>query len=79
MAVALPAADLPAGAPGRAEEQGRREAFFDGERTGAAVVRGVPRELAGPAIVELEEATLVVPPGWSCAAADDGTLVMERH
>ena len=38
----------------------------------------MPDELEGPAIVELAESTLVVPPGWSCAAADDGTLVMER-
>ena len=79
VAVALPAAELPEGARGQAEEQGRRQAVFDGEPSSAAVVRGVPRELAGPAIVELEEATLVVPPGWRCAPAGDGTLVMERR
>ena len=44
----------------------------------ATVVRGTPETLDGPAVVELAEATLVVPPGWSCAPAEDGTLVMER-
>ncbi|HEX8075180.1 MAG TPA: hydantoinase/oxoprolinase family protein, partial [Thermoleophilaceae bacterium] len=78
VAVALPPAELPPGRGGEAEERERREALFDGERVSTVVVRGVPAELDGPAIVELDEATLVVPPGWSCAAADDGTLAMER-
>ena len=49
-------------------------ALFDAE-----VVRGVPAErVDGPAVVELPEATLVVPPGWTCGTADDGTIVVER-
>jgi N-methylhydantoinase A/oxoprolinase/acetone carboxylase beta subunit len=41
------------------------------------VVAGVPDGLQGPAIVELPESTVVVPPGWS-ASATDGGLRMER-
>ena len=78
VAVAGAAAELPARLGAEAERAGKRRAVFDGQRKDAAVVRGVPDELEGPAIVELAESTLVVPPGWSCAAADDGTLVMER-
>jgi N-methylhydantoinase A len=79
VAVALPAAELPDAGAGQAGEQGERKATFDGEQASATVVRGVPDQLSGPAIVELPEATLMVPPGWHCATADDGTLVMERR
>ncbi|HEX8066048.1 MAG TPA: hydantoinase/oxoprolinase family protein [Thermoleophilaceae bacterium] len=79
VATAMPAADLPADRPGDEPERAHREATFDGERVRAEVVRGVPAgDLEGPAIVELAEATLVVPPGWSCRAGDDGTIEMER-
>jgi N-methylhydantoinase A/oxoprolinase/acetone carboxylase beta subunit len=62
------------------EEAGTREgrrARFAGEEFDIAVVRGVPQELAGPAIVELEESTVVVPPGWT-ARSDEAGLRMER-
>ena len=79
VAVARPGAELPAGDAGAAEDRGRREAIFDGERVEAAVVRGMPAErLDGPAVVELPEATAVVPPGWRCAATADGTLLVAR-
>jgi N-methylhydantoinase A len=39
-----------------------------------AVVRGVPGTVEGPAIVELEEATLVVPPGWQGESDEQGTI-----
>jgi N-methylhydantoinase A len=79
VAVARPGAELPASEPPRGEDRGRREATFDGERVEATVVRGVPAErLDGPAIVELAEATAVVPPGWRCEPAADGTLSIER-
>ena len=77
VAVAGAPAELPARLGAGAEGAQSRQATFDGERLKAAVVRGVPEELDGPAIVELPESTLVVPPGWSCHTADDGTLVME--
>jgi len=79
VAVARPPAELPAGEPAAGEDRGRRETVFDGEGVDAAVVRGVPeRPLDGPAIVELAEATLVVPPGWRCETGSDGTIGMER-
>jgi N-methylhydantoinase A len=79
VAVALPGADLPGGERGEHEDAGTRRAYFDGEEHEAAVHRGQPEEVSGPAIVELPEATLVVPPGWSGGATEDGTLVIERE
>src|SRR4051812_30156342 len=77
LAVALEAADLPAGDRPSAEERGTRSARFGDEAVDAQIVRGVPEELDGPAIVELPESTVVVPPGWR-AAASGGGLRMER-
>ena len=34
--------------------------------------------VAGPTVVALPEATLVVPEGWSGTTDDTGTLVLER-
>jgi N-methylhydantoinase A len=78
VAVALPGAEpsLEGGAPGAST--GTRSAIFDGERQEAAVFRGPPARVEGPAIVELAEATLVVPPGWSGGADERGTVVLER-
>jgi N-methylhydantoinase A len=59
-----------------------REAVFGGVRLHAKVVRGEPvpgDELEGPAIWELADATIVVPPGWNAAVRDEGTLVLERR
>jgi len=79
VAVAHRAAELPAGEPPKGEERGRRRALFDGESIDTVVVSGAPgHQLDGPAIVELPEATLVVPPGWTCGPAPDGTLLMEH-
>jgi N-methylhydantoinase A len=77
VAVALPGADLPGGDRGEHEEAGTRKAHFDGDAHDAAIHRGAPAKVSGPAIVELAEATLVVPPGWSGGATDDGTVVIE--
>jgi N-methylhydantoinase A len=77
VAAALPAADLPDTPRGEHEDKGEREALFDGEPHETRVVSGVPDELDGPAIVELPESTVVVPPGWRAEAAPGG-LAMER-
>ncbi len=45
----------------------------------AAVLRGGTGDIRGPAICELAEATLVVPPGWSGVTDEDGTIVLERE
>jgi N-methylhydantoinase A len=54
-----------------------RPAHFDGEWLDARVLRGEPPAGAraeGPAIFELPEATLVLPPGWSAEVDDHGTI-----
>jgi len=47
------------------------------ERVQLRVHRGAPApetELAGPAVVELPESTLLVPPGWAGEVDDTGTV-----
>ncbi|MEU7891857.1 hydantoinase/oxoprolinase family protein [Nonomuraea sp. NPDC049152] len=60
---------------------GRRAAYF-AEHGGYVEVpvltRAALTRLAGPAIVEDPESTIVVPPGWSAALADDGAVVLTR-
>ena len=63
--------------------EGRRTAVFDGaqDEVDAHVLTGEPEPgaaLEGPAICELPEATLVVPPGWRAVAGAAGTLRLER-
>src|SRR4051794_40716595 len=77
VAAALPTADLPETPRGEHEDKDEREASFDGAPRTTRVVRGVPDELDGPAIVELPESTVVVPPGWRVEAVPGG-LGMER-
>jgi N-methylhydantoinase A len=77
VAVASKATDLPPGATVEAEEHGTRAARFGDEVVDTAVVRGLPDDLDGPAIVELRESTVVVPPGWRTEAVSGG-LRMER-
>jgi N-methylhydantoinase A len=62
---------------GGAPEPTTRTAVFRGDEHEARVVRGeLPAglEIAGPAICELPEATLVVPPGWSGDVHATGTV-----
>src|SRR5436190_2246781 len=72
VAAALPAADLPDTPRAEHEDKGERDALFDGEPQPTRVVSGVPEELEGPAIVELPESTVVVPPGWRAEAVPGG-------
>ncbi len=58
-------------------ERGRRTATLDGEEIELAVLRGTPppgTAIEGPAVVELPESTLLVPPGWSGEVDDTGTI-----
>jgi N-methylhydantoinase A len=65
----------------RRQDRNTRTAMFGGERVETDVIHG---ELArgegveGPAVCELPESTVVVPPGWRGEVAGDGTLVLER-
>ena len=85
-----PQLDLAAGAGAREGEgegagsgceRTRRPVVFGGETHDAEILRGEPavgERIAGPAICELPEATLALPPGWSGAVDDAGTIVLER-
>ena len=80
--VAGPALDLAAGDGGAGCERTRREVVFDGDAHDAEILRGEPapgEQIAGPAICELPEATLAVPPGWRGDVDDAGTIVLERE
>jgi N-methylhydantoinase A len=70
-----------AGAAGRGVRRSTRGAWFDGAQLEATVITGEPEpgtELAGPAICELPEATLAVPPGWAGRVEPSGTIRLER-
>ena len=76
--VALRGGELAAPPTGERAEPRTRTARFGGEELETTVLRGAFHEISGPAVCELREATLVVPPGWSGAADGDGTIVLER-
>jgi N-methylhydantoinase A len=77
VAAALPRTDLPPQEASEGEDRGQRDAWFDGKQRSMKVARGVPDDLRGPAVVELPESTVVVPPGWTATAVEGG-LRMER-
>jgi N-methylhydantoinase A len=79
VAVALPGGELAVALADEDSSSSRRQMLFDGERVEAEVLRGRIREVSGPAVCELREATLVVPPGWAGGADADGTIVLERR
>jgi N-methylhydantoinase A len=81
MVAAGPRPEPAAAAPGRLE-RGERRVRFDGEWMRAAVLRGEPaagERAEGPAVLELPEATLVLPPGWTAAVDAAGTIRAERE
>ncbi|MBV8712590.1 MAG: hypothetical protein JOY56_12470, partial [Solirubrobacterales bacterium] len=62
-------------------ERSSREAVLDGERVELEVLRGIPapgEQADGPAVIELPESTLLVPPGWSTEVDETGTIKMSR-
>jgi N-methylhydantoinase A len=73
---------LEAGAAAGSLERGRRRARFSAGVLDTAVVRGEPQpgdRFDGPAVLELPETTVVVPPGWQAARDASGALTMERE
>jgi N-methylhydantoinase A len=80
-----PGAEIDAAAAGTAGSGARsstRRAWFDGVEHEAVVLTGEPApgtEVEGPAICELPEATLAVPPGWAGAVEPSGTIRLERQ
>jgi N-methylhydantoinase A len=79
VAVAEPGAQPALADPPPAQDSGTRTALFDGQRLETRIVRGIPEDIAGPAIAELPGSTLVIPPGWQARHVGAGTLVMERE
>ncbi|MDQ3722578.1 MAG: hydantoinase/oxoprolinase family protein, partial [Actinomycetota bacterium] len=76
-----PELDLAAGGQTGNAERSRRRVVLAGEEHAAQVLRGdiAPGEqIEGPAICELPEATLAVPPGWRGTVDDAGTVVLEK-
>ncbi len=46
------------------------------------MLTGVPaagERLPGPAVLELEEATVVVPPGWLATSDEHGAVLLDRE
>jgi N-methylhydantoinase A len=78
----MPGADLRLGeaAPREAPPRSTRRVTFDGSQTEAAVIGGSPstgERVEGPAVVELPESTVLVPPGWRGTVDETGTVVLE--
>jgi N-methylhydantoinase A len=62
--------------------EGSRKAILGGEEVELSVMRGSPPpgyQVEGPAVVELPESTLLVPPGWSGRVDDSGTVQLRRE
>jgi N-methylhydantoinase A len=61
--------------------ESEREARFDGNWVQTRVLQGEPEAgfaTDGPCVFELPEATLVLPPGWTAAVDEAGTITAER-
>jgi N-methylhydantoinase A len=74
---ALPGPEVSSDDEGSGTEEHTRRAVFGGEELETRVLRGEPRPgdtVEGPAIVELPEATLVVPPAWQGETETAGTV-----
>jgi N-methylhydantoinase A len=64
--------------PGRS----RRRAILPEGEIELEVLTGTPApgmELAGPAVIELPETTLLIPPGWDATVHPTGTLILQRR
>ncbi len=62
-------------------ERSTREATIEGERVELEVLRGIPApgtSVEGPAVFELPESTVLIPPGWTSEVDDTGTIRMSR-
>jgi N-methylhydantoinase A len=59
-----------------------RSATIAGERRELAVHRGMPAAgtaIDGPAVVELDESTLLIPPGWHAVSEPTESIVMHKR
>jgi N-methylhydantoinase A len=72
----------PRAAPTGGLTEATRRARFGGEWVETQVLRGEPpagTSTEGPCVLELPEATLVLPPGWNATVDDHGTVVAARE
>jgi N-methylhydantoinase A len=72
----------PRAAPTGGLTEATRRARFGGEWVETRVLRGEPpagTSTEGPCVLELPEATLVLPPGWHATVDDHGTIVAARE
>ncbi|MGK2936429.1 MAG: hydantoinase/oxoprolinase family protein [Solirubrobacteraceae bacterium] len=77
-----PHVDLAAGAHAEPPQRTSRAVVFAGAAHDAEILAGnLPRglQLTGPAVCELREATVLVPPGWHGEVDPAGTLVIHRE
>jgi N-methylhydantoinase A len=62
-------------------EHSRRPVQIDGHRLEVEILRGSPppgTSTRGPAVIELPESTVLIPPGWSAEVDRTGTVQLER-
>src|SRR5262245_38441046 len=64
--------------------KGRREAWFPGHGEATAAVYARERlpaglQIAGPAVIESLESTILVPPAWQARMDDDGFVLLRRR
>jgi N-methylhydantoinase A len=79
---ARPAAAVATAAAAGGLARSTRIARFDDGALDTEILRGAPvpgARCAGPAVWELPDATVVVPPGWGAVVEEHGTLVLERQ
>jgi N-methylhydantoinase A len=65
----------------REPERGSRRGRIDGKEVELQVLRGAPppgTRARGPAVFELPESTVLLPPGWQAEVDDTGTVRMQR-
>jgi len=83
LSLAEPVAEpCPRAVAGSRLTRAKRRVHFSGRWHDAEVLRGEPgagERLRGPAVLELPETTLVLPPGWTAEVDGHGTIVAERE
>ena len=73
--------DLAGGDDHAEADRSTRQATLEGENIELKVLRGIPSpgaELDGPAVIELPESTLLIPPHWRAEVDETGTIRMSR-
>ena len=62
-------------------ERSSRTATLGGDAIELEVLHGIPvpgTQIEGAAVIELPEATLLIPPGWTAEVDDTGTTIFTR-